>query len=51
MLKPDLIIENGLLLTMVEGEKPLQRATLLIQGDRIAGILTPGEVGQPFKAT
>ena len=49
MLKPDLIIENGLLLTLVEGEKPLLHATLLIQGDRIAGILAPGEERPPCK--
>jgi 5-methylthioadenosine/S-adenosylhomocysteine deaminase len=49
MLEPDLIIENGLLLTLVEGEKPLQDATLLIQGDRIAAILAPGEERPPFK--
>ena len=41
-MQPDLIIEDGTLLTMVEGEKPLQHATLLIQGDRIAGILASG---------
>jgi 5-methylthioadenosine/S-adenosylhomocysteine deaminase len=40
---PDLIIENGLLLTLVEGDEPFQRATLLIQGDRITGILASGE--------
>jgi 5-methylthioadenosine/S-adenosylhomocysteine deaminase len=40
---PDLIIENGLLLTLVEGDEPVQRATLLIQGDRISGILASGE--------
>jgi len=49
MLQPDLILENGLLLTMVEGEKPLEHATVLIQGDRIAGILAPGEENPPFK--
>jgi len=49
MLQPDLIIQGGTLLTMVEGETPLQRATLLIQGDRIAGILAPDEQRPPFK--
>ena len=49
MLQPDLIVQGGTLLTMVEGEKPLLHATLLIQGDRIAGILAPGEEGPPFK--
>jgi len=34
---------------MVEGEKPLEHATVLIQGDRIAGILAPGEEKPPFK--
>jgi 5-methylthioadenosine/S-adenosylhomocysteine deaminase len=49
MWQPDLIIEDGTLLTMVEGEKPLQHATLLIQGDRIAGILTSGEERPSFE--
>jgi len=49
MLQPDLILENGLLLTMVEGKKPLEHATVLIQGDRIAGILAPGEEKPPLK--
>lgn len=49
MLQPDLILENGLLLTMVEEEKPLEHATVLIQGDRIAGILAPGEEKPPLK--
>jgi 5-methylthioadenosine/S-adenosylhomocysteine deaminase len=43
MLKPDLIIQGGTLLTLVEGEEPLRDATLLIQGDRIAGILASGQ--------
>jgi 5-methylthioadenosine/S-adenosylhomocysteine deaminase len=51
MLQPDLIIQGGTLLTMVEGEKPLRQASLLIQGGRIAGILTPGEKRPPFKGT
>jgi 5-methylthioadenosine/S-adenosylhomocysteine deaminase len=49
MLQPDLIIEDGTLLTLVEGEKPLQHATLLIQGDRIAGILAATEKRHSFK--
>jgi 5-methylthioadenosine/S-adenosylhomocysteine deaminase len=49
MLQPDLIIEDGTLLTLVEGEKPLQHATLLIQGDRIAGILAGTEKRPSFK--
>jgi 5-methylthioadenosine/S-adenosylhomocysteine deaminase len=49
MLQPDLIIQGGTLLTMVEGEKPLHRATLLIQGNRIAEILAPGKQRLPFK--
>ena len=40
MLQPDLILEGGTLLTLKEGEKPIPHATLLIQGDRIAGVLT-----------
>jgi 5-methylthioadenosine/S-adenosylhomocysteine deaminase len=51
MLQPDLIIQGGTLLTMVEGEKPLRQASLLIQGDRIAGILAPEEKTPPFKGT
>ena len=51
MPRPDLIIENGLLLTLVEGEKPIPRATLLIQGDRIAGILAPEEKRPPLNQT
>jgi len=34
---------------MVEGKKPLEHATVLIQGDRIAGILAPGEEKPPLK--
>jgi 5-methylthioadenosine/S-adenosylhomocysteine deaminase len=34
----DIIIQGGLLISMVEGEAPLPHATVLIQGDRIAGI-------------
>ena len=49
MLQPDLIIEGGTLLTLVEGENPLQHATLLIQGDKIAGILTSHEERPSFK--
>ena len=49
MLQPDLIIEGGILLTMVQGEKPLQPATLLIKGDTIQGILTSGEERSSFK--
>jgi len=49
MSQPDLIIEDGTLLTMVEGEKPLQHATLLIQGGRIADILSSGEERPSFK--
>jgi 5-methylthioadenosine/S-adenosylhomocysteine deaminase len=51
MLQPDLIIQGGTLLTMVEGEKPIRQASLLIQGGRIAGILAPGEKRPPFKGT
>jgi 5-methylthioadenosine/S-adenosylhomocysteine deaminase len=43
MSNVDLVIENGLLLTLVEGDEPFQRATVLIQEDRIAGILEFGE--------
>jgi 5-methylthioadenosine/S-adenosylhomocysteine deaminase len=49
MLQPDLIIQGGTLLTMVEDEKPLEQAAVLIQGNRIAGILAPGEEMPPFK--
>jgi len=49
MLQPDLIIQGGTLLTMVEGEKPLRHASLLIVGDRIAGVLAPGEERPLFK--
>ena len=51
MLQPDLIIQGGTLLSMVEGEKPLRQASLLIQRGRIAGILAPGEKRPPFKGT
>ena len=51
MLQPDLIIQGGTLLTMVEGEKPIRQASLLIQGGRIAGILAPGEKRPRFKGT
>jgi 5-methylthioadenosine/S-adenosylhomocysteine deaminase len=49
MPNPDLIIENGMLLTLVEGDEPFQRATLLIQGNRIAGILHLGDERPSFK--
>ena len=49
MLPPDLIIEDGTLLTMVEGERPIHHATVLIQGDKIADILSPGEKRPSFK--
>jgi 5-methylthioadenosine/S-adenosylhomocysteine deaminase len=48
-LDPDLIIENGMLLTLIEGDEPFQRATLLIQGNRIAGILHLGDKRPSFK--
>ena len=51
MLPPDLIIENGLLLTLVDGDKPIPHATLLIQGDRIAAILGPDEKRPSFEQT
>ena len=34
----DIIIQGGMLLSMVDGEAPLPHATVLIKGDRIAGI-------------
>ena len=49
MLQPDLIVQGGTLLTMVEGEKPLRHGTLLIQGDRIAEILAQNEERPPIK--
>jgi 5-methylthioadenosine/S-adenosylhomocysteine deaminase len=49
MLQPDLIIQGGTILSMVEGEEPFRDATLLIQGDRIEGILASGEKRLPFK--
>lgn len=51
MTQPDLIIQGGTLLTMVEGEKPLLQATLLIQGDRIAGIFAAGEERPPLEGS
>ncbi len=49
MVKPDLIIQGGTLLTMVEGEQPVRDATLLIQTGRIAGLLAPGDARPDFK--
>jgi len=49
MLQPDLIIGGGTLLTMVQGEKPLQQATLVIKGDTIEGILTSSGETPPFE--
>ncbi len=49
MVQPDLIIEGGTLLTMVQGEKPLQQATLVIKGDTIEGILTSRGETPPFE--
>jgi 5-methylthioadenosine/S-adenosylhomocysteine deaminase len=48
MLQPDLIIEGGTLLTLKEGEKPIHHATLLIQGGKIAGVLTPKDKRPSF---
>jgi 5-methylthioadenosine/S-adenosylhomocysteine deaminase len=49
MEKPDLIIQGGTVLTMVEGEEPLRDSALLIRGDRIAGLMAPGEDNPPFE--
>jgi len=49
MVQPDLIIGGGTLLTMVQGEKPLQQATLVIKGDTIEGILTSSGETPPFE--
>jgi 5-methylthioadenosine/S-adenosylhomocysteine deaminase len=40
----DLVIQGGMLISMVEGEAPLPRANVLIKGDRIAGIDTAGKI-------
>jgi len=44
---PDIIIEGGTLLTMVEGQAPLKPASLSIKGDRIVGIHTLPERPRP----
>jgi 5-methylthioadenosine/S-adenosylhomocysteine deaminase len=36
--KPDIIIEGGTLLTMVDGEEPMHNARVIISGDRIEGV-------------
>ena len=41
-IKPDLLIQGGLLLSMQPRAKPLQDARLLIHQDRILDILAPG---------
>jgi 5-methylthioadenosine/S-adenosylhomocysteine deaminase len=38
----DLIVQGGMLISMVDGEAPLPRATVWIKGDRIAAIDTTG---------
>jgi 5-methylthioadenosine/S-adenosylhomocysteine deaminase len=40
----DLVIQGGMLISMVEGEAPQPRATVLIKGDRIAGIDATGKI-------
>ncbi|NQU15250.1 MAG: hypothetical protein HQ561_13945, partial [Desulfobacteraceae bacterium] len=40
---PDLIIEGGMLLTMVEGEEPIPGSTVHVTDGRIARILRAGE--------
>jgi 5-methylthioadenosine/S-adenosylhomocysteine deaminase len=42
-LKPDLLIQGGLLLSMQAGAEPLPDARILIQKDRILDILAPGQ--------
>lgn len=39
---PDIIIEGGILLTMVDGEAPIDNASVLIRGDRIIDIRPSG---------
>ncbi len=46
VVRPDIVIEGGLLLTMKEDEEPIEGATLLIEGDRIAAIQGPGHAAE-----
>lgn len=39
--KPDIIIEGGIILTMVHGQPPLEDMNILIKGDRIIDIRPP----------
>ena len=45
--EPDIILEGGTLLTMVEGQAPLSPACLSIKGDRIVDIYAPHERPRP----
>ncbi len=40
---PDLIIEGGVLITMIEGQAPLDSARILVKGDRISNIEISGD--------
>jgi len=48
MKTPDIIIEGGTLLTMVDGEAPIENANVFIKGDRIIDIRQKGAL--PFPA-
>ncbi len=47
-IKPDIVVEGGLLLTMKDDDEPVDGATLLIQDDRIVGIQGPGRETESF---
>ena len=39
-IKPNIVVEGGLLLTMKDDDEPVDGATLLIQDDRIVGCVS-----------
>jgi len=41
--EPDIIIDGGILLTMVDGQEPISPANILIKGDKIIDVLGPDE--------
>jgi 5-methylthioadenosine/S-adenosylhomocysteine deaminase len=47
-VNPDLIIKDALLVSMAEGQEPMQGTDLLVAGGRIVGICTQRERGEPL---
>ncbi|MFC1822603.1 amidohydrolase family protein [Thermodesulfobacteriota bacterium] len=48
-LPPDIIIEGGVLVTMAQGQPPIDGARVLIHGDRISNILSTDQPMPPYE--